>query len=64
MLPSADRLNDDDKFIFLQDLAPAYTAKCTSIWFIDYGINVLDWPANWPDLNSTDNLRSFIKRKI
>ncbi len=57
MLPSAD-------FIFGQDLAPAHTAKGTKSWFNDYGVTVLDWPANSPDLNSTGNLRGIVKRKM
>ncbi len=46
MLPSADKLYGDADFIFLQDLAPAHTAKGTKSWFNDHGVTVLDWPAN------------------
>ncbi len=51
MLPSADKLYGDADFIFLQDFAPAHTAKGTKSWFNDHGVTVLDWPANLPDLN-------------
>ncbi len=55
MLPSADKLYGDADFIFQQDLAPAHTAKGTKSWFNDYGVGVLDWPANSPDLNPRES---------
>ncbi len=59
-LPSAEQLFKDTDFIFLQDLAPAHTAKSTKSWLNDHGVGVLDWPANSPDLN----LWSIFKRKM
>ncbi len=56
MLPSADQLFKDADFIFQQDLAPAHTAKSTKSWLNDHGVDVLDWPANSPDLNPIENL--------
>ncbi len=55
-LPSADKRYGDADFIFQQDLAPAHTAKGTKSWFNDYGVTVLDWPANSPDLKPIENL--------
>ncbi len=63
MLPSADQLFKDADFIFQQDLAPAHTAKSTKSWLNDHDVDVLDWPANSPDLN-IENLRSIVKRKM
>ncbi len=63
MLPSADQLFKDADFIFQQDLAPAHTAKSTKSWLNDHGVGVLDWPANSPDLNPTENLWGIVKRK-
>ncbi len=54
MLPSADKLYRDAGFIFQLDLAPAHTAKRTKSWFNENGVTVLDWPANYPDLNPID----------
>ncbi len=35
MLPSADQLFKDADLIFLQDLAPAHTAKSSKSWLND-----------------------------
>lgn len=61
MLLSADKLYE---FIFQQDLAPAHFVKSTRTWTNDHGIPVLDWSANSPDLNPTENLWAFVKQKM
>ena len=64
MLPSAEKLYEDEDFIFQHDLAPAHSAKTTGKWFTDHGITVLNWPANSPDLNPIENLWDIVKRKL
>ncbi len=63
MLPSADQLFKDADLIFQQDLAPAHTAKSTKRWLNDYGVGVIDWPANSPDLNPRENLWGIVKEE-
>ncbi len=53
----------DADFIFQQDLAPAHTAKSSKSWLNDHGVGVLDWSANSPVLNPTENLWGIVKRK-
>ncbi len=64
MFPSADQLFKDADFIFQHDLSPAHTAKSTKSWLNDRGVGVLDWPANYPDLNPKENLWGIVKRKM
>ncbi len=63
MLPAAaDKLYGDADLIFQQGLQ--HTAKGTKSWFNDHGVTLLDWPANSPDLNPTENLWGIVKRKM
>ncbi len=64
MLLSADQLFKDADFIFQQHLAPAHTAKSTKSWLNDHDVDVLDWPANSPDLNPIVNLWGVVKSKM
>ena len=55
MLPDARRLVGED-FIFQQDNATIHTSRSTRQWLQNNEVNVLDWPAESPDANPTENI--------
>ena len=41
-------------FLFQHDNAPVHKAKSIQKWFVEIGVEELDWPAQSPDLNSIE----------
>lgn len=50
--------------IFMQDNAPIHKAHIIRDWFIENGIDVMDWPPYSPDLNPIENLWKMLKAEI
>lgn len=46
------------------DLAPAQTSKSTTSCLNQQSITVLEWPANYPDLDSTEDLESSVMKRM
>jgi transposase len=50
--------------IFQQDNAPPHVAQVVQDWFEDHDLEVMEWPANSPDLSPIENLWTQVKRKL
>ena len=65
MLPSACALfRRGQNWMFQQDNAPCHTSRSSRTWLQEHSIQVLEWPAQSPDMSPIENLWWIIKRSV
>ena len=54
----------DADSIFMQDNARIHTAHVVIDWLEENGIEVINWPPYFPDLDPIENIWALLKKKI
>lgn len=55
---------ENASMLFMQDNAPCHKSKSTMSFLERKNVQLLDWPANSPDLNPIENVWSLLKREV
>lgn len=62
--PLAQQAGGLPPFIFMDDNAPAHTAKIVKAWKRENGVVALQWPSKSPDLNIIENVWAYLEDEL
>ena len=64
VLPTLWQQFREGPFLFHHDNAPMHKARSIQKWFVEIGVEELDWPAQSPGLNSIEHLCDKLERRL